>query len=249
VSSVLPNPLPRTSLVEQLSQQLAAFIRDRNLLSGERLPSVLALAQHFSVGTPTMREALRRLEATGVVEIRHGSGIYVRDASSMLFLRNPLADEIDARTLLELLDARLLLEPVLAERAAERATSEDLARLGEAIADAERFLSGPEANDARLHEANMRFHRGIAAAAGSNVLNGIVSTITHMYDREQSAAMSLFDDRRRDFEEHRAIYEAIQNRKPRRSRELMTRHLSDVRSVVGSRLNGGDRQNPTPPKP
>ena len=43
------------------------------------------------------------------------------------------------------------------------------------------------ASGVRLHEANMRFHRGIAAAAGSNVLSGIVSTITHMYDREQSA--------------------------------------------------------------
>jgi GntR family transcriptional regulator, transcriptional repressor for pyruvate dehydrogenase complex len=73
----------RISLSEHLAQQILAYIRSENLGPNERLPSVRALAQSFSVATPTLREALRRLESTGTIEIKHGSGIYVKEGADL----------------------------------------------------------------------------------------------------------------------------------------------------------------------
>src|SRR5215217_702752 len=79
----------RPNLSVYLSQQILNLIRDRHLKPGDRLPSAKDLAAQFSVATPTMREALRRLQATGIVDIRHGSGIYVRRDRERMMLSNP----------------------------------------------------------------------------------------------------------------------------------------------------------------
>ena len=108
----------RPNLSAYLAQQVLALIRDRNLGPGDRLPSAKALADQFQVATPTIREALRRLQATGVVDIRHGSGIYVRRERERLMLSNPGYGALEHHTVLQLLDARILIEPHLAELAA-----------------------------------------------------------------------------------------------------------------------------------
>ena len=245
MSRSLSSPPRRVSLVEHLADEIAGSVREDRLTPGDRLPTVQILARRFSVGAPTVREALSRLQAVGLIEIRHGSGTFVKRSSSPLLLRNPHADDADARTLIELLDARLLIEPDMAERAARSATPDQIGELEATLDEAGRFLlGGPEAADRPLHEANMRFHGQIAAATGNRVLAGIVATLLEVHDREQLAAMSIFDDRRRDHAEHRAIFGAIRNRRPQRARTLMRQHLQDVKAVVEARLNAGQ-----PPEP
>src|SRR6266516_2057297 len=78
-----PRPL-RPSVSDYVTEQLLELIRAEE--EGSRLPSVVSLAQSLSVGAPTVRESLRRLEAIGVVEIRHGSGVYVLNTASRVLL-------------------------------------------------------------------------------------------------------------------------------------------------------------------
>ena len=67
-----------TSLSRHLAESVLALIQEKSLEAGDRLPSVKELSERFSVATPTMREALRLLQMAGSLDIRHGSGIYVR---------------------------------------------------------------------------------------------------------------------------------------------------------------------------
>src|ERR1700736_4319034 len=87
--TVSERPNAPLSLSEHLGQLVLALIRDDAMEPGDRLPSVKDLAERFSVATPTMREALRLLQMAGTLDIRHGSGIYVRHAGSRLMLTNP----------------------------------------------------------------------------------------------------------------------------------------------------------------
>jgi GntR family transcriptional regulator, transcriptional repressor for pyruvate dehydrogenase complex len=80
----------RQSLSDALTERVLGLIRDDGLQAGDRLPSARALAERFAVATPTLREVLRRLQATGAVEIRHGSGVYVGETMSRLLLPNPI---------------------------------------------------------------------------------------------------------------------------------------------------------------
>ena len=233
----------RAGLSGYLSQQILELIRNEGLQRGDRLPSVRALAERFSVATPTLREALRSLQANGVLEIRHGSGVYVRDPRDRAVIANPTHRDVDFATMLDLLDARLLIEPRLAELTARRADGAKAAELESLLGEAEQRLDGAAE---MLHHANMSFHRAIAEFSGNSILAQIIESLIELYSFEQLAIMSFYDDRLRDHGEHLEILSAIRDGDAGRARVLMHRHISGVRSTVEVRMaqlglgNGGD---------
>lgn len=223
----------RAGLSGYLSQRMLKLIRDEELRPGDRLPSVKSLAERFSVAAPTLREALRQLQASGVIEIRHGSGVYVRNGHERIVLANPNRGETELGTILHLLDARLLIEPRLAELTAQSADEKKMADLDRILDEAEQYLAG---NDEMLHRANMSFHAAIAKFAGNFVLAQIIESLIELYSFEQLAIMSFYDDRDGDHSEHRAILAAIRDKDAERARELMRRHLQGVKTVVETKL-------------
>lgn len=236
---VAPRTGNHVSLSERLGEQVLELIRSERLEPGDRLPSVKELAERFSVATPTMREALAMLQMAGNLDIRHGSGIYLRDGRARLLLTNPYAGALDADAILNLLRARRLIEPPVAELAATQATDAALRDLGELLAEAERHLSGDDNADEVLGMVNMRFHRGIAAASGNPILSEVVYTLTEVHIKEQMAVLDLYNNRRRDHEEHKRILAALLGRDPVAACRIMREHLDDVIEVVESRLDGG----------
>lgn len=224
----------RAGLSGYLSQQILELIRNEGLQRGDRLPSVRALAERFSVATPTLREALRRLQANGVLEIRHGSGVYVRDTRERAVIANPGHGYVNlGTTILDLLDARLLIEPRLAELTVRRADEAKVAELERLLGEAERRLDGAAE---MLHRANMSFHRAIAEFSGSSILAQRIESLIELYSFEQLAIMSFYDVRLRDHGEHLEILAAIRDGDAERARGLMHRHISGVRSTVEVRM-------------
>src|SRR5690606_3876515 len=103
----------RPDLSEHLTRQVLKLIATRGLAPGDRLPSTKELAELSSVATPSMRVALRRLQATGAVDIRHGAGIDVRKFDQGPIITTPRYGELNAEAALRLLEARLAIGPVL----------------------------------------------------------------------------------------------------------------------------------------
>jgi GntR family transcriptional regulator, transcriptional repressor for pyruvate dehydrogenase complex len=186
------------------------------------------------VTPPTVRQALGRLQANGVVEIQHGSGVYVRSRRERVMLTNPSHNEIEHRTLLELLDARLLIEPRLADMTARNADGHEIAELQQILDKAEEYLGGD--NDEMLNRINMGFHRAIANFSGNAILAQIVESLIELYSFEQLAIISFYNNRLRDHQEHLDILSGIRSGGAGRVRELMHRHISGVRSTVEARL-------------
>src|SRR5690242_7490030 len=104
------DPVARHKLADELTARILRHIREEKLEPGDRLPSTRELSARFAVATPTLREALRRLEATGAVEIRHGSGVYVRGDLSLLILTNPNQAPLGGAMLVDLMEAREIIE-------------------------------------------------------------------------------------------------------------------------------------------
>lgn len=224
------------SLADRLARQVLQLIKDQQLDPGERMPSVRDLAERFSVATPTMREALTLLQMAGNLDIRHGSGVYVRDAEPRLLLTNPYGAELDGETILQLLATRRIVEPAAAALAAHAAEPEQLGRLAALLQSAEAYLAGDASADASLMVFNMSFHRGIADASGNRVLAEVVHTLTEVRVKEQMAVLDLYNDRERDHAQHRDVLAALQARDAERARALMLEHLDEVQSVVLQRL-------------
>jgi GntR family transcriptional repressor for pyruvate dehydrogenase complex len=228
----------RRSSSDLLTEQIVELIEREGLGPGDRLPTVPALAARFAVATPTMREALRRLQAVGVVDMRHGSGVYVRHAGRRVVLPNPFPGRLKIETIFDLLDARLLIEPHLAGLAAA-ADDSAIAELAELIERAARLLEGEQ--DVPLTAANLGFHRGVARCGGNAVLGQVIDTLLDLYEPEQMEILRLYADRAHDHEEHVAILQAIQGHDPALASERMQRHLEGVRTVVAERASPAER--------
>lgn len=223
-----PLPVSRPRLLDEVTDRILAHIRDAGLRPGDRLPSNRALSERFLIAVPTLREALRRLEATGAVELRHGSGVYVRADVARLIMVNPNRLRLDHGAMVDLLEARELIEPHLAAAAARNATDAQLADLAEAFSRTTAALS----QDQALHVANMGFHRTIARLAGNGALAQVLDSLIDLHDQEQRHILDLYGDRDHDHRVHGAIFAAVRGRRPDRARRLMVEHLRDVREVV-----------------
>jgi GntR family transcriptional repressor for pyruvate dehydrogenase complex len=229
------SPVPRASLSDSLTRRIFEMIRSRDLNPGDRLPTVKALAESFLVAPPTVREALRRLQASGVVEIKHGSGVYVRRKHERVLLANPGLGEIEPYTVLDLLETRLLVEPHLAGLTASRAGEDEIAELERRLREAENYLKG---DDEMLFSANMGFHEAIANFSGNLVAAQVIESLIELYSYEQLAIISFYNDRPQDHEEHLGIFAAIRDRDAALARDLMHRHIRGVKAVVQTRLKG-----------
>ncbi len=229
-------PARHANLPEWLAWQVLDLIRNQELDVGDRIPSVKDLAERFTVAAPTMREALSLLQMAGYLDIRHGSGIYVQSLEARLLLNNPYGSALDGGSILELLEARRLIEPQVAGLAARNATSEQMQELEFLLAGAAEHLSGGPEADAQLNIANMRFHRALADAAHNRVLAEVVHTLTEVRVKEQLAVLGLYDNRERDFGQHRDILAAVMARDEQSAADVMRLHLSEVHDVVAGRL-------------
>ncbi len=223
----------RTSASDYLTEQVLRLIREGAMGPGDRLPTLGAMAADLSVSPPTMREAIRRLEALGVVEMRHGSGTYVLESAPRMVLSNPGPGPLGSDTVIELLDARVLIEPRLADLAARNGSTAEFSEMERLLAVAGTRLTG---DDGALQELNLGFHRSIARIAGNRVLSHVIDSILDLYAGEQLVIQRVFDNRRGDHEHHLQIMEALQSRSPDRAGRLMREHLVEIRDVMRARL-------------
>lgn len=215
------------SLSERLADDIVEIIRSERLAPGDVLASSRELAQRFEVTTPTVREALRRLEATGVVEFRHGSGTYVGSRFDRTLMVNPHVPYRGRDTVLELADARLVIEPAIAASAARTRQPEALAQMELAAMNA---LQPPQ-GDSR---PAVHFHVALAATSGNGLLREAVEALLHVRAREQIEIRHRYDDRERDHAEHVQILTAVQTGDAATAERLTREHLTSIRDAVAA---------------
>jgi len=215
-------------LSDRLVDGLLDLISEGALGPGDSLPTVRELATRFAVTTPTIREALRRLQTTDAVRMRHGSGIYVGDGINRMLLPNPNSTPLKDEHIVQLVEARLTIEPGIAALAAVNRTVDDIERLARAVDTAKRA-----ADDNR---PKLNFHRELAAASGNQVLFEVVDSLLAARSREQRALRAQIENRVRDYEQHVAIFLAVEAGQAEQARQLTEQHLRDLRSTVTDHL-------------
>ena len=234
-------PIKSTRIYEEIVRQIRALIGDGQLKSGDRLPPERDLAERFRVSRTSVREALRALESTGLIEIRPGEGTFVRQIS-VESLVEPLALVIltQREAIAELYEARRLLEPPFAALAARRATDEDVAELT-------RILDG-QAQEVAAGRTGLAqdaaFHTTIAHAAHNRAITRIVTTLMDLLAQSREESLQTPGRPERSHQDHRRILAAIQARDERAAQQAMLDHLAAVEALVMGRARdeGGDRQ-------
>ncbi len=222
-------PLTKQSLSDRLAGQIRQMIQSGDYSTGDRLPPIMEMARLFGVGHPTVREALKKLETTGLVEIRHGSGVYVTRSHEVLVLASPdYVGGVTKKLLLDLIAARIPLEVHSASLAAENATAEHVAEMRRLLSEAGEHLD----DDDFLNSVNSAFHHEIAVASGNSVIAQLLDVLHELFSDEQRLILGIFGSRAEDHREHLTILEALEKRNPRLTGQRMRSHLEAVYSTI-----------------
>lgn len=216
--SAIPAKTPSAAV----ASQLLAYFTGGELAPGTRLPPERQLAQMLGTGRSAVREALAALEILGVVHIRPGSGTYLRAAASELLPQTlSWGLMLGEQKIEDLLQIRKALEVLAAEAAAERATSEDLARLRDHFEDMEANTEDYGA----FVEADMRFHQEIAAASGNQTLSGVLQNVRSLLRVWVDRSISDEREARDAVSEHRQVLLALESHDPVEARVAMVSHM------------------------
>jgi GntR family transcriptional regulator, transcriptional repressor for pyruvate dehydrogenase complex len=222
-------PVEKQSLSDRLAREIKASIQTGTYVRGDRLPPIMEMARRFNVGHPTIREALKKLEAMGIIEIRHGSGVYVARSEDVLVLVSPdYSGRVTKKLLLDLVRARIPLEMQSAAEAVRNASPEHLREMRRLLMRAEQNLG----DDEKLNHLNMGFHHEVAQASGNTVLAQLLNVLHELFAEEQRLILDIFGSRERDLEEHLSILDAIEQRNEALAVERMRRHLEGVKGAV-----------------
>ena len=233
MSSVAFSPVVKESLADRLARQIRQLIQQGDYRQGDRLPTIMEMARRFGVGHPTIREALKKLETVGVVEIRHGSGVYVSRSEDVLVVAGPdFGGTVSQKLLLDLVRTRVCLEELSARDAAANAGDEHLAEMRRLLNTAGEHLSGGGGEDDVLTAANLGFHREIARASGNAVLAQLLGVLGDLFTAEQRVILGIFGSRERDHREHVGILDAIERRNGALAARRMRAHLEGVRDAI-----------------
>lgn len=232
-------PVRQRRLSDDIVERLEALILEGSLKSGERLPPERALAEQFGVSRPSLREAIQKLVARGLLVSRQGGGTYVAESLGSTF-SDPLLQllETSEEAQRDLLEFRHTLEGACAYYAAQRATPMDHQRLREAFAALQACYAQPPASD-RAEEglADARFHLAIAEASHNAVLlhtikglfdllkRNVVTNIGGMYAQRGETRDMLM-------RQHRELFEAIIEGRAEEARQIASRHIHYVQEVL-----------------
>jgi GntR family transcriptional repressor for pyruvate dehydrogenase complex len=206
-----------------LVKRIIELVQSGQLPLGSRLPAERRLAEMLQVSRPSVRQALKALEAMGIVVCRVGDGNFITSkASAANLLTEPIqfairANHISRRQLLEM---REVMEVQLAGIAAARATEEAIAQIRRELEEMERVRANPRL----LADQDYRFHLAIVRAAGNPVFELLFEPVSGLIWEDLADRMHLFNpDYTVDL--HRQILAAIEGRDPARTMTLMKEHL------------------------
>lgn len=232
------HPVDRPRAYEAIVDQITSSIQLGTYVPGQQLPSERELADSFDVSRVVVREAMRHLESRGVVEVRHGSGSYVRDTEKPTLTREvTLLLELEAASLMELYSVRQSLETLAASLAAENASEEQLAALDEALEDLERLRANGIRDLEEYQQLCLKdseFHMLIADASGNSALRHLLGAILPLIVAGRIAILPTEREIRKFVnpahlrlvqQEHADVWQAIRDRDGRAAEYFTAHHI------------------------
>jgi GntR family transcriptional repressor for pyruvate dehydrogenase complex len=243
-TDLLLKPIRRVRLYENAVDQIQMLIRRKRYKPGDRLPSERGLAQQFRISRHSLREALRILDVMGLIDIKVGDGIYVREVdfrpyieSLNLSIGNRLQMERDG--LVKLWQTRKMLEVGMVDLAARQITDTFLKSLRWCIEEMKKNITHRET----FISWGIRFHRLIAENSQNEVVLLVWDMLANLMRKSQTKIYRISWSPKQGLAAHQAIYHALEKKDPAKAVEAMTRHMTEEEEALQRALaKGGERR-------
>ena len=215
-----------------IMDQIERLILEGKVRPGQKLPSERSLAEEFDVSRPTVREAIQKLEARGLIQRRHGGGTFVAEHVGSTFI-DPMMTMIQRSPdgTFDILELRFALESVAAWLAADRATERARGNVQRRYHELKSAVRSHDLH--REAKADAEFHLAIAEASQNGVILHIMRSIFVLLEEsivKNLAELNLDRIRKQDLAlQHEVIYRAIViDRDPAAARRAVRQHMLTV---------------------
>lgn len=225
-----------------VAKRLLDYFTSGEVAPGTRLPPERQLAVSLGIGRSAVREALAALEILGIVDVRPGSGTYLRGAASEL-----LPETLNWGLMLaaprtqELIAVRGQLEIFAARLATTTITDAQLRQLGNHVQSMRDNLTGART---KFIEADLKFHLQIAQAAENQVLLDLLQSIRSLLRVWVERGLATEADAQLALDEHTRVYDAMVTRDPEAVEAAMRDHMTTASSRLVSTIQSSTTGSP-----
>lgn len=228
-------PLQRKTLTEQVTEAIFDHILN-HMQAGSELPSIEKLSIEFQVSRIVIREALKTLEAHGIIEINSGKKAIIKpvngDIFKIYFQRVFFAD---SKNLMELMEFRKAIETVCITLASQRRTDEEFTFIHDIYMNMENSIM----DYVRYTQYDLDFHIQIASASHNSVLKHLVTSLREVI---KNSIENSFRDRlnneslQTSLSYHRRIVDALKNKDTKAAEAAISAHFDDAFNYISHRL-------------
>lgn len=224
-----------TSVYEKVIAELKKGIMQGELKPGDKLPSERILSGMLGVSRTSLREALKLLEVSGVVSIKHGQGAYITNNDPDEYMKKFISYIfVDEKKIEELFQIRKLIETEAAVWACKKGTDEQLNQIYNLVKETIYIIEKSSKGDLLtvLAKQDGQFHRLLAEAAHNSVLENIMENLLDLLSDSRAKAASIKGRPVKSLKEHLKIAEALMTRDEEKARKAMLEHLENVENDV-----------------
>ena len=221
------------SRLRALQADIIELILDRDLDAGDPMPTENELSEVLGVGRNTLRESLKVLQALGVIEIRHGFGMFVAPSNfdalaDGLTFRGRLSLRHEGLEALQLVDIRQALESGLIGACIAEVSDEHLVLIETAVAKMEALAAKGET----FAEADAEFHRLLFEPLNNELLMNLMSVFWKVYRKIHLEIGTGGSDLVDTAAQHRDIYKAVAGKDAATASLLLSRHFDGIRAKI-----------------
>lgn len=222
--------IKKDNLPGKLTERIIELVKIGDIKPGEKLPSIRVLGERMQIGQSSVREALKQLQAIGLVKIKQGKGTYIIDKNKINSLSKPMSYLLSLQepNILYFMEARKIIERGSVELAAKRATKDEIEKLNQIIYKLKKTVDDPES----FAKENVNFHLTIAEASKNPILPIFFNSVYELFLKEQQAVARVLDLESKSIDYHIKILKAIKERNVRKAVEEMTAHLNAVEREI-----------------
>jgi DNA-binding FadR family transcriptional regulator len=227
---MLFKPIRRVRLYENAAEQIQTLILRKKYKPGDRLPSERGLAEQFHISRHSLREALRILDVTGLIEIKVGDGIYVKEVNFLPYIESINLSissrlQMERDSFIKLWEVRKILEVGMVDLSARQITEPFLTNLWRCIEEMEKNIANQDVF--------------IAEAGQNEILILIWDTLANLIRRSHDKIYRISRSPKRSLLAHKKIYFALKKRDVQKAMEAMKQHMLEEEMALVAALEKG----------
>jgi DNA-binding FadR family transcriptional regulator len=221
----MQKPITRVSLQSEIIKYIQEYIKENNLSPGGRLPSQGEFIDMMQVSRTALREAVKTLEAGGVIEVKNGKGLYVGKSRKVQdTIASLLSINKEKEQLLEMVEARRALETEILDMVIHKATDEELQELGKV----EKVLMEKHYAGLQQTQEDKQFHQTIYGLCHNNIMYSLISILSEKMEELWEFPLNMKDPFAESMPYHHTLYEAICERNVHKAKSINNKLLECV---------------------